>query len=765
LVLVLALLFASCSQTRYVSQDEYLIQKVDVDIDNKTVDKTEAKSFLRQKENYKILGFMKFYLWLYNLSSKKKTDGWLKRIGEAPQLYDQAQADHSIDLLKMYMDHRGYYQAHVEKEVELNDKKQKAYLKYSVETGEQYKIRNVNYHFKTPELKAIFFKDSSGVEIKSGAPFDIYNLEDRQEKIVKMYQNKGYYFFSKNQVRYLADTLLYGKNVDVDLFIGEIRGKKEDSTKILKPYKINNLYYSIVTGTRSVLDDSIMMYEFSDTLHWDNSYLYESSITTYPKDLLERTNQIESGDWYNTTNVENTFSAFNRLKQFRFVDVKFNEAYQDQDSNKLDCQIRLAPLKKQSTSFDIEGTNTSGNLGVAGNIYYQHRNLFKGAEVFQIRLKGAVERIHRTDADEAEYFNSRELGIETSLTIPKLLGPGKFIKSFEKNLPKTILNVGYNFQQRPEYTRTITNFTFGYNWKTTQDISHTVNVLDLNLVRLYEFDSDFINSIEDLYIKSSYTDHLIFAINYSLVYNNQRSPSNKNYTYSRLNLESSGNLLSALCNLTDKSKATGIDTTTNQTVNYYELFNIQFAQFLKADIEVRRSFQLDRFNSVVGRFFAGVGFPYGNSTVMPYEKQYFSGGANGIRAWQVRSLGPGTYEAPDGSYPNQSSDIKLEANAEYRFHLLSKLEGAFFVDAGNIWAINQNDNRDGAIFKFDQFYKQIAVGTGVGFRWDFSYFIARMDIGMKLCIPSEPEGERWLFGNRNIDSDDFAFSFAIGYPF
>lgn len=760
------MLFASCSQTRFVPEQEYLLQKVELEIDNQDVSKEEAKTVLRQKENYKILGFIKFYLLLYNMSSKKKTDDWLKRIGEAPQVYDAVMADRSVEQLEQYMDQRGYYQAKIDQDVIFNEKKQKATLKFKVETGDQYKIKRVDYHFETPELQAIFFNDSTKFRLRPGTPFDIYELEKQQQRIVSLFQNNGYYYFSKNQVRYLADTTLYEKQVNLDLFIGEVKSSQIDSVKLLKPYYINKFYYSVMPGNTPVTANRRNTFNFSDTIIWDNSVLYNNRQVSYPPGLFNRTNQMKSGDLYKVNEVESTFNALNRLRQFRFVDIQFNETYPNQDTNLLDCNIRLAPLNKQSTSFDIEGTNTSGNLGVAGNIYYQHRNLFKGAEVFQLRLKGATERMHRpVEGGGNEAFNTREFGVEGNLMIPKLLGPGKYIRSFGKYLPKTVFSAGYNYQRRPEYTRNITNFKVGYDWKTSQDYQHIWNFLDVNVVRLYEFDPDFINSIKDLYIKSSFTDHLIFAMNYSLIYNNQRLASNKNYSYARLNLESSGNLLYSLSELFNRDKTIAQDTVTNETLEYYKFFNIRFAQYVKADIEFRRSFQIDRYNSVVGRAFAGVGIPYGNSRVLPYEKQYFAGGANGIRAWQVRSLGPGTYKAAEDAYPNQSSDIKLEANVEYRFRLLGSLEGALFVDAGNIWAINQNDNREGAQFKLNKFYKQFAVGTGTGFRFDLSYFILRTDIGMKLRDPAAARGQRWIIGNRSLTGDDFTFSFAIGYPF
>jgi hypothetical protein len=468
---------------------------------------------------------------------------------------------------------------------------------------------------------------------------------------------------------------------------------------------------------------------------------------------------------YSNAEVESAFNAFNRLRQFRFVDFQFREVTSASDSNLLDTYIRLAPLNKQATSFDIEGTNTSGNFGIAGNVTYTHRNLFRGAEVFQLSFLGGIERIEQLNDGVPNYFNTREFGVESSLMIPKLLGPGNFIGDFERFLPKTVITLGYNYQKRPEYTRTIGTLKFGYDWKSTEDLRHTWNLLDYNKVNVYDYDPAFIDGIQDLYIKSSFTDHLIFAMNYSFIFSNQRLNTIKNYTYVRFNIEASGNLLWVLSKLTNRDKFQAVDSLGNVQAEYYKVFNTRFAQYIKSDIEYSRGFSIDKFNSVVARAFFGIGVPYGNFDVLPFEKKYFSGGANGIRAWPVRSLGPGTYKASPEEYPNQTADIKLEANLEYRFHLISFIEGALFLDAGNIWATNEKDNRPGAQFRFNEFYRQIAFGTGTGLRFDMSYFILRLDLGMKLRDPSETENKGWIPGNRPYTNRDFNFTFAIGYPF
>jgi len=760
-----ALFLFSCSPVRFVPEDKYLISKVQVEIDNQNVDKETAKSLIKQKENYKILGFLKFHLLLYNLSSKKKPDDWLKRIGEPPQIYDEDLSVRSEDQLKQFAYSKGYFRAVVNSSVSVKENKRKIVLNYNLITGEQYTIKRINYQINDSLLQAMYFSSPLKSEIEEGDAFDIEAMEKHQLDIVKLFRNNGYYYFSKDDVKFIADSSVYQKQVLVDLLIRPAKNNQTDTAKVFQPFYLNKFFFSVLPGNSPVTLSRDSAGIFSDTITWGNNTLYQNKQVTYPPSLFNRTMRLNKGDLYSNADVESAFNAFNRLRQFRFVDIQFKEAVSAGDTNLLDCYIRLAPLNKQSTSFDIEGTNTSGNFGVAGNVTYMHRNLFRGAEVFQLSFLGGIERLEKLDQGVPDYFNTTEFGVESNLMIPKLLGPGNYFGDFERFLPKTVISLGYNYQRRPEYTRSINTVKFGYDWKSTEDLRHIWSLLDYNKVNVFDYDPAFIDGIKDLYIKSSFTDHLIFAMNYSMIYNNQRMNTIKNYTYMRFNVEASGNLLWVISELTNRDKYQAVDSLGNVQAEYYQVFNTRFAQYIKSDIEYRRGFSIDKYNSVVSRGFLGIGVPYGNFDVLPFEKKYFTGGANGIRAWPVRSLGPGTYKASPEEYPNQTADIKLEGNVEYRFKLISLIEGALFLDAGNIWAINEKDNREGAQFKFSEFYKQIALGTGAGLRFDMSYFILRLDLGVKLRDPSIPENRGWILGYRPYSNSDFNLSFAIGYPF
>jgi outer membrane translocation and assembly module TamA len=761
---VISVIFlASCSPVKFVPEGKYLLNKVEVEINNSAVSKEEAKLHIRQKENYKILGFSKFHLWLYNRSSTEKSEGWLKKIGEPPEIFDEALVLASEDRLEQYLGNRGFFRANVESETIFKEKKQKVNVKYKIDTGEQYKIREVNYHIGDSAIEALFFADSVKLFIEPGTPFDFNLLEEQRTNIVNHFKNEGYFYFTTDEVNYLADSSKYEKEIILDLFIGMTPGTPD--TKRFIPQYLNDFHILVLSGSVPGSQKESDSWQSADTIRWENFTLYPNPEIRYRFGLFRNLLQMESGSLYRLEDAKHTFDAFNRLRQFRFIDIQFNPPAAFPDSNLLDCQIRLAPLSKQAITFDVEGTNTSGNMGIAGNVNYRHRNMFRGAEVFQVNVKGAMERQQRVINEVTEYFNTREIGTESSLTFPKILGPDILVSAFRDFLPKTVFTVGYNFQRRPEYTRTISNFKFGYDWMTSENRKHIWNLVDFNMVRLYQFDPGFINLIKDLYIKSSFTDHLILATNYSFIYNTQRAGVLKNYSYLRFSFESAGNTLYLLSEALNRPLTQAVDTVGLGLSEYYPVLNTRFAQYLKSDIEYRYSHIIDKYNAVVGRAFLGVGFPYGNFDVLPFEKKYFSGGANGIRAWQVRSLGPGTYRMPENAYPNQSSDIKLEANLEYRFKLIGFLDGALFADAGNIWAINEKDNRPGAQFHLNEFYKQLALGAGTGLRFDFNYFIFRLDVGMKLRDPSQALYNGWIPGKRKITGDDFNFSFAIGYPF
>jgi len=740
-----------------------MLNKVEIQVDNEHIPKEELKAHIRQQGNLRIFGFMKFYLGLYNLSSRKRDNDWLKRIGQAPVIYEKYLSQRSVDQMNVYLRNKGYYNAVIQDSLIFNPRKPKVDQLYRVFTGKPYTIRNFELDITDPEVRNLIQNDSVHQKIRVNRVFDVDVLNAERNRITRLLKNHGYYQFNEDYINFVADSSLSNKQVDLILRIED--AKPESSTsEPHKRFRINKYFVNsdfISPHTQSTTSIP------SDTVTEGNySFLYKGKPNYKPR-LFKDLNRIQDSAFFCLENVEKTYRALNRLRQFKVININFTESdsVTDGEEGLLDCIFQLSPLPRQGISVDVEGTNSSGNFGVAGNLNIQHRNIFRGAEVLDFQIKGAMERQQKVGGSSSLNFNTQEFGLETGITFPKFLSPIKITGKFGFQVPQTKLSIGYNYQHRPDYTRTITNLRFGYHWKSSEHITQSLNLFDFNYVNLSELNEDFINSLEDYYIKSSFTDHLISATNYGWVFNNQNLKRTGDYRYIKINLESAGNLLELYSLLMNKDKTLALDTTTNDQVRYYEILQTRFAQYIKTDFEYRYSHNIDEYSSIVGRAFAGIGIPYGNSHVLPFEKKYFTGGANGIRAWQVRTLGPGSYAAPSGSYPNQLSDIKLEANLEYRFRLLLMTEGAFFFDAGNIWAINSKDTREGAVFKINNFYNQIAVGTGLGLRFNFRYFLFRLDLGMKLRDPSLEKGRRWIPWNYRIDADTFNLSFAIGYPF
>ncbi len=763
-VFLVLLLFSACNSTKYVPEGKYMLNKVEIQVDDESLSKEELKAHVKQKGNLRILGIIKFHLGLYNLSSPKREKDWLKRIGEAPVIYEEYQTQRSIDQMNVYLRNKGFYNAVIVDSLKQYSRKPKVDQIYRVIAGQPYHIRNFSVECEDPAVKLYLENDSVHRRIKMNRIFDVDVLNAERNRITRMLKNNGYYSFSQDYIGFEADTAIGNKEVDLVMKIDDANPQK-GIYEPHKRYKVRHFFVrSDFTPARLVAKTEAP----ADTVaSGDYTFLY-SEKPNYRKILFKNLNRIPDSTYFCLNNVEKTYRSLNQLRQFKVININFEESdslVSQPGEGLLDCSLQLSPLPRQGMSVDIEGTNSSGNFGVAGNLNMQHRNLFHGAEVVDVRIRGAMERQQAAIGGGNLDFNTREFGLETGLTIPKFLSLIGRDRMFNFQIPQTKISLGYNYQRRPDYTRTISTFRMGYFWKTSDNVTQSFNLLDFNYVNLSSFNEEFINSIQDLYIRSSFTDHLIWATNYTRVFNNQDLNKSGNYRYAKLSIESAGNLLGLYASAIGKNKTITEDSSNGEEISYYRIMRTRFAQYVKADFEYRYSHRIDEYNSVVGRALAGVGLPYGNFDVLPFEKKYFTGGANSIRAWQVRTLGPGAYVAPSNAYPNQLSDIKLEANMEYRFRLLLMMEGALFLDAGNIWAINSKDNRDGAVFKPGEFYKQIAVGTGAGLRFDFKYFLFRLDLGMKLRDPSLDEGRRWIPGNEKITADKFNLSFAIGYPF
>lgn len=754
----------ACSPTKYVGKEECLLDKVNLSVDGKSVNTAELKRTIRQKPNTRILGMFRFHLGLYNLSGRdeeKRFNRWLRRIGEAPVIYDSLLMQRSVEQIGLYLRNKGYYSSVVTDSVVCRRKR--ARVVYHVMPGPRTLVRQVTFkqdsaHGEFQEITKSglldnYYRDTVATLVKPDVPLDLDLLDSERERITRMLREKGYFNFSKNFIQFFADTSS-GDGANRANLLVRLAEHVPDSNAYQRYFvrKIHvNLDYDALLSPRQI--DSL--YQRIEVDGYD--IFFCGSLKIRPRVIIE-TLQLEQMELYNARQVIETYARLQALNLFKFVNIEFRELREDENEVKaLDCYIQLTPMKRQSYDIFLEGTHNSGNLGVGGNFTYTHQNLLRGGENFSIGVWGALKKEQVNG--EGKIFNSTEIGAEMKLVSPQFWVPFFQLKDFRRNYaPKTSISFSYSHEMTPYYTRSIVNGRFGYFWRlANKKWRFAYDPVDLNYVLMKDVDSSFIAGLRNEYVKTAYTNHLISSGVFSATYTDQDvNMKELGYTYFRLNVESSGNFLWAVNRLFNKKKSGETEDL------YHKMLDVRYAQFVKADAEFRHNWYINRANSIVGRVVVGCGYPYGNMKVLPFEEAFYCGGANDIRAWQARTLGPGSYSSDD--YPNSVGDFKLGANLEYRFKLIWLLEGALFFDAGNVWNINQSEDREGTRLSMD-FYNQIAVGTGAGLRLNANFFLLRFDFGIKLKDPSLPTGERFVLFNSNGGFRRSVFNIAIGYPF
>lgn len=787
------LFVTSCNPTKYVPEGESLLNENEILINKEGIKKTDLLPYVKQVPNKRIFG-ARFHLGLYNLSNLNKQKwphNWLRNIGEEPVIYDTYLTKKSKEQIQSYVFSKGYFDGKVTDTVKTANKKSD--VSYNVDLHRPYTIRNLKYEIADSNIKNLCFFDSVNCEIVRGKPYDVDVLQAERTRFERFIRDHGFYGFSNDYINFKIDSTVGNRQVDIKYNVRNFSGVDLNGRITAGPfaiYSIKNVYIYPDFQPNEALEQGEAYLKSLDTTLYRGYYFVTSKKKAEVKyDLIIQSLFLSAGSVYNVTSTEQTQAHLLSFKIYRLVNITYNDSKENENTKgielKLDCNIQLTLLSQQSYKIELEGTNSAGNLGGALNLVYQHKNLFHGAELFSTKLKGA----YAAYAQKGQPLSStEEYGLETSLRLPKFMIPFVRLEGFvTKYNPYTTFLAAYDYQKLPLYTRTIANATFGYNWKASKYQEHILNPFQFNIVRLPYINPTFDSLIAtSSYQSGSYKDVLVLGGNYSFIFDDHLIKNSKDYWFLRLNAEVSGNFLSAIYKIAgvkkqdDITTKNGVDQTTGTS---YHLLGQPFAQYVRTDIDLRYNFKFNDLSSIVYRGFFGIGIPYGNSKAIPIEKQYFSGGANGIRAWQVRSLGPGSYNPiPPGSssniFLNETGDIKLEANAEYRYKLFWILEGAVFIDAGNIWNLKRDPTREGADFRLNKFYKDIAVGTGTGFRFDFKFVVARVDIGMKLrdpllgleysndpLMPPKNTGSKWIFLNGPYHRDDFTIVLGIGYPF
>ena len=757
LILFFILLIA-CDATKRVPEGSYLLNKVKINTDTKSVKTSELEPFLRQQPNasFPIIG--KYRLHLYNIAPNDST--WLyrqlRKFGERPVLYSDRLTSISAEQIKLELNNRGYLNATVDTLLELKDKK--ANVTYDVVGKTPYRILNYQDTIKDTTIFKILKVEKKLNFIRKDDIFDLEVLEEGRIEMALHLRNKGYYDFTKDNFQFLADTTI-GTN-QVDLTVNLLN--PSDST-LHQQYYLGNS--TILNGIDiAKLMDSTKHYQFDTIQFRDLTIIQDKKEFLRPQAIYYNT-FLRKNRMYADRLVDRTYTSLNGLGAVSQTNIDLYPILRN-DSNFLDSRISIAPGNLHWMQFGVDGTNSAGDLGVAANITYEHRNIFKGAERLRIRLNGAYEFISSGGlADSINLIdqNYYEYGAETFLSIPQLLLPWLLKALKEQPSASTEFSVGVNFQKRPEYLRQFFNLSSKLQWSRMDwRLTNTIEPLDINYVRM-PWKSDFfikqyLSDDSNPILRKSYEDQFIVRTAYSLTYtNSDRRLIVKNPFRIRAGIDLAG-VLPRLITALGGSRAS--------SKGYEEIFGITYAEYVKTDLDFSSTFPFDDSNSLAIHFGLGVAVPYGNSIVLPFEKRYFAGGANSVRGWSTRTLGPGGYQRNDtlrSDFVNQTGDIKLDLSAEYRHKLTDLFEIATFVDAGNIWTIRDYQGQPSGVFKFDEFYKQIAVAYGLGLRINLSFLLLRLDAGMKAYDPANKD-KRFVLFKPNF-SDKFALHFAIGYPF
>ncbi|OYQ36141.1 hypothetical protein CHU92_10150 [Flavobacterium cyanobacteriorum] len=758
-ILIALLLCFGCSNTKYLPEGDMLYVGGEVKVEDSSLSRSdrkalanELKTLIRPRPNRGFLG-LRPRLWVYNIAGEpKKEKGfryWLRnKVGEPPVLFSQVDSDYNADVLQNRVENKGYFKARTSADSTSRNRRAKAL--YTVRPGRQYTIRNVIFpsdSAATPLDSAIATLQRRS-RLKPGSPYDLDVIKAERERIDQRLKNRGYFYFSPDYILVQVDSTV--GNRQADLFV---KVKEETPQHARQVYRINKITiypnYNL-TNAQDTLQKPQATQQYKDFTIVDPD-------ATFRPIIYDRTLFFHKGDIYSRRDHDLSLNRLVNLGTFKFVKNSFRLA--DTLSPSLDVYYYLTPLPKKSIRVELLAKTNSANFnGSEININWSNRNTFRAAELLTLTGFGGVE-IQVSGQNKG--YNVYRVGGEASLVWPRFITPIKIADS-SAFVPRTKAMVNYEYQNRARlYSLNSFRSQFGYLWKNNPRVEQQLNVIDVNYVSPSRVTEEYLQRIDSLPALGKVIEkQLIFGPTYSYTYTNTMRKRERHTFYYKASLDAAGTLAGLL---------TGADAKGGDTK---ELFGVPFSQFLKTEHDFRHYLRLGRDSQLASRIIVGVGMPYGNSTELPFIRQFFIGGVNSIRAFRARAIGPGTFNPDVGGdtfLPDQSGDLKLELNTEYRAKLFSVVHGALFVDAGNIWLWNENPEKPGGRFSGD-FYKELAVGTGAGLRIDVTFLVLRLDLAFPLRKPWLPEQDRWVldqvdFGSKTWRKDNLVFNIAIGYPF
>ncbi|MDP1801561.1 MAG: BamA/TamA family outer membrane protein [Bacteroidota bacterium] len=826
LIFLCAQIFISCNPTKKLLPNEYLLDKVEV-INTKETNqpKENFEAFFRQKPNRKLFRSIHFFVWWYNLFdeekikqkkvarnlkydkinsdrvllSEKKNEERVKKgkkpktpklkdktsqlvvesvrdIGERAVVFDSTLTEQTRMQMVKFLFSKGYFNNRVTDTIEFNKDSKRATTKYILYPRDPYTINKISYLMEDEKLGALVLNDTINTLLKVGMQYDTDKLQAERQRITDFASNNGYFYFEHAYVNFDIDSNFNNHSVSVLINLKKYAKSYSSSNDSLiyvnhPRMKIENVYII----TEPVYTD-IKEVNFKDTIKTkrEGTVFLLNSHLAYRQPIIINNTDIYRGQWFRKDTSEQTYKQLLGLGIFKNVTIKFLK--NEDHSSRLDCYIICNPLLKQSLTAQTEGTNTSGNLGIDGSVVYQNKNFFRGGELVELKLQAAILAQRQLTRDSSNYvnsvedavdlnrlqrtFNTVQFGPEATFSVPRAFFPFSLLPFKKDMLPRTYVKTSVNYQSSPDFNRTITNIDYGFSFLSYKNrLRHNFVPFEAYLVRanLSRSYINYLQTLNDAFLLNSFNDHITTLSKYSITYTSKENSntSRKTVHYIRATISSSGNILRQYF------KSTGAKA---DTAGRYLLFGIPFAQFVKTDIDYRIYFPVRTKSRLVYRVAGGIGKPLQNLGVLPYEQSYFSGGPNSVRAWRARTLGPGGYDPRTSQTRyDKIGDILLEGNVEYRFHIIKSFNGALFVDAGNVWRLNKDETKPNGEFVVSDFADQIAIGGGMGIRWDLSFFVLRLDLAAPLKDPKYPVGDRWTFNKEPWKQ--IVANFGIGYPF
>ena len=809
----------SCNSSKKLLPNQYILDKIDVEnVKATNLPKENFEAFYRQKPNRKFLHKIDFYVWWYNLFDEQKINQKkvnrnlsydqknintylrfeklnakrikkekkpknpklkdldkpvllesIRNIGEPAIILDSSLIKQTRVQISKYLFSKGFLNNEVTDSIYVKRKSKRASVIFNLIPKKVYKIQSINYKIDDLNLGALILSDSSNCLLKRGMNYDSEALLIERIRITELALNNGYYFFESAYLNFDVDSNYNNHSLSVTIHLKQFEKSMEsnlDSTIYLNHprYLLENVYVI----TESIVGN-VKEANFKDSI---KSILNEFIFLTndnlvYKKSLFLNNINLYKGQWFRKDSAEQTYKQLLSLGVFKNVTIQF--FLNNKTFNRLDCYIVCSPMIKQSITSQLEGTNTSGNIGIDGSVVYQNRNFFKAGELLELKLEGNIIAQTQFNSDNTtenslnqlqKKFNTIQFGPELTFSIPRAFFPFSLLKFKKSVTPQTFIKTSLNYQSSPKFNRVISDINYGFYFKTHQkQIKHELVPIEIYFVNATLSDEfiNKLNTLKDAFLLNSFQNHITTLTKYVFTFNSKENANiNKKASYYlHINIQSSGTILRNLYVLSGAK---------SDSLGRYLIDNIPFAQFIKTDLDFRTHIPITKKTRLVYRIAAGIGKPLYNLNVLPYEQSFFSGGPNSIRAWRARTLGPGGYNPYNNlSQFDKIGDLLMEGNVEFRFPMFASFNGAFFVDAGNIWRIQPDINKKDGEFLLNKFADQIAIGAGFGLRWDLNFFVIRLDIAVPLKDPKLLAGDRWTFDKKPLNYS--VLNFGIGYPF